>query len=69
MPESIDGGRGLYISFRRQGGSWTQARNTNILGSLPKFSPDGKYFFFFRGGEIYWVDAMILEELKPKDFK
>jgi len=65
MPESIDGGRGLYISFRREDGSWTQAQNTHILGSLPKFSPDGKYFFFSRGGDIYWVDAKIIEELKP----
>ncbi len=69
MPESIDGGRGLYISFRRKDGSWTQARNTNILGSLPKFSPDGKYFFFSRDGEIYWVDAGIIEALKPKELK
>jgi len=33
MPESIDGGRGLYISYRRKDGSWAPARNTNIDGS------------------------------------
>ena len=69
MPESIDGGRGLYISFRREDGSWTQARNANISGSLPKFSPDGKYFFFSRGGDIYWVDAKIIKDLKPNELK
>ena len=69
MPESIDGGRGLYISFRTEDGSWTQAQNTNILGSLPKFSPDGKYFFFSRGGDIYWVDASVIYDLKPKELK
>ena len=30
MPESIDGGKGLYISFRKEDGSWTSAKNTNI---------------------------------------
>ena len=69
MPESIDGGKGLYISFKREDGSWTQAQNTNIPGSLPKFTPDGKYFFFSKGGDIYWVDAKIIEELKPELLK
>jgi dipeptidyl aminopeptidase/acylaminoacyl peptidase len=66
MPESIDGGRGLYISFRRENGSWTEAQNTGILGSLPKFSPDGMYFFFSRGGDIYWADARIIKGLKSE---
>jgi hypothetical protein len=65
MPASIDGGRGLYISFKKEDGSWTPAKNTNIYGSLPKFTPDGKYFFFSRGGDIYWVDAEIIKKLKP----
>jgi Tol biopolymer transport system component len=65
MPTSIDGGRGLYISFKRKDGTWTSAKNTNILGSLPKITPDGKYFFFSRGGDIYWADAKIIENLKP----
>jgi len=69
MPVSIDGGRGLYISFKKKDGSWTTAKNTDIQGSLPKFSPDGKYFFFSRGGDIYWVDAKVIEELKPKGFE
>lgn len=69
MPESIDGGRGLYISFKQEDGSWTQIQNTGIAGSLPKFSPDGKYFFFSRGGDIFWVDAKIIEEIKPDDSK
>jgi Tol biopolymer transport system component len=69
MPASIDGGRGLFISFKREDGSWTPAKNTNIYGSLPKFTPDGKYFFFSRGGDIYWVDAKIIEKLKPESFK
>jgi len=69
MPASIDGGKGLYISFKRQDGSWTPAKNTNIYGSLPKLTPDGKYFFFSRGGDIYWMNAKIIEELKPESLK
>jgi len=66
MPESIDGGRGLYISFRREDGSWTLARNTNIDGSLPKLTPDGKYFFFSRGGDIYWVESGFIQDIKKE---
>ena len=69
MPASIDGGRGLYISFKREDGSWTSVKNTKINGSLPKLTPDGNYFFFSRGGDIYWVKAKIVEELKPKELK
>lgn len=28
-------------------------------------SPDGKYLFFTRGGDVYWVDAAILKTIKP----
>jgi hypothetical protein len=65
MPDSIDGGRGLYISFKRDDGSWTQAKNTNIKGGIAKVTPDGKYLFFSRGGDIYWVDVGIIDDLKP----
>jgi hypothetical protein len=66
MPASIDGGRGLYISFKGKDGTWVPAKNTNINGSLPKITPDGKYFFFSQGGDIFWVDAKIIEDLKQK---
>jgi tetratricopeptide (TPR) repeat protein len=67
MPTHIDGGKGLYISFKNKDGRWMEAKNTNIYGSLPRVTPDGKYFFFSRGGDIYWVDARIIEKLKPKN--
>ena len=41
--------------------------------NCPTLSPDGKYFFFntTRSGnwDIYWVDAKIIEDLKPKELK
>ena len=69
MPPSIDGGRGLYISYKREDGSWTPAKNTNISGSLPKLTPEGRYFFFSREGDIYWVDARIIKDLKSDDLE
>jgi Tol biopolymer transport system component len=69
-------GRGdLYISFRTREGSWSPPRNmgksinTEGYEYGPLLSPDGKYLFFTRyiegQGDIYWVDAKIVESFKP----
>ena len=69
------GGEGtLFVCFKEEDGSWGQAINLgdnvntghNICASL---SPDGKYLFYFANKDIYWVDAKIIEELKPKELK
>lgn len=73
-------GRGkseLFVSFRKKDKSWTTPVNMGKLinATLTEFgasvSPDGKYLFFHRrvggNGDIYWVDAKIIETLKPKD--
>ncbi|QUI63983.1 hypothetical protein GSF04_16430 [Pseudoalteromonas sp. A22] len=57
----------IYISFRNQDGTWTNAINmgdainTAAYEQRPKVSPDGKYLFFWRGdkkvrkdGSSYW---------------
>jgi len=93
----------LFISFRREDGSWTKAKtmgdkiNSSSYELCPTVSPDGKYFFFTStrrvhkqyseipisynkkieilnkpgngNGDIYWVDANIIEELKPEELK
>jgi hypothetical protein len=73
MPEDIDGGKGLYISFRKPDGHWTKARNTmqtlGIYGSLASLSHDGKYLLFSTRQGIHWVDAEILSELEPDELK
>lgn len=57
----------LYISFRKNDGTWMRALNMgekiNTAGgdSSGKVSPDGKYFFFTRSGKPYWVSADIIE--------
>ncbi len=65
------GGEGdLYVSFRNSEGMWGEALNlgpevngpgTDICASL---SPDGRYIFYTRYRDIYWVSIKILEILK-----
>jgi len=66
-------GRGdLYISFRQDDGSWTQAVNmgpsinTQHHENCPMLSPDGRFLFFTRNGDIYWLDAGISEDMRRK---
>lgn len=81
-----EGGYGendLYISFRQKDGSWGAAINmgerinTAFQESSARVTPDGKYFFFWRGnekaredgstywvGSIHWVDAQVIKNLK-----
>jgi hypothetical protein len=72
-PEGVGSGD-LYISFRKKDGNWIKAQNMGeIINSTsmeycPKVSPDGKYLFFTSGrsgnGDIYWVDAKIIEKFR-----
>lgn len=70
----------LYISYRQQDGSWGEAINlgdkinTRAWEALANVTPDGKYLFFnrnmgtdnYENVDIFWVDAQIIEELRPK---
>lgn len=62
----------LYVSSRRKAGSWTESKNlgkafnTNGYDFCPIVSPDGKYFFFTRKGDIYWVSMKVIEKLRPE---
>jgi len=68
---------GVYISFKNKDNSWSEPINLseklNLDGSMFRLSPDGKFLFFqsTRSGgakyrSIYWVDASIIDELRPK---
>ncbi|MCX2681844.1 hypothetical protein OOZ15_17955 [Galbibacter sp. EGI 63066] len=77
-----EGGYGasdLYISFRQKDGSWGPAINMGDKVNSGKgdtgasVTPDGKYILFNRkiddngdNLDIYWVDAQIIETLKPQ---
>ncbi|WP_217491860.1 hypothetical protein [Aquimarina megaterium] len=75
--ESGYGKADLYISYRQKDGSWGAAINlgdkinTEFEDAFGSVTPDGKYFFFYRGVsqgnlDIFWVDAQFIEDLRPK---
>ena len=78
MATGMSEGADLYISFRRDDGSWTEGvslgREINVGGyeRFPLVTPDGRYLFFLRvadGSDFFWVDAKIIEDLKAKKLK
>jgi hypothetical protein len=66
----------IYVSFRQDDGSWGTAINlgdkinTSASQRGGYVTPDGKYLFYNNrvgpNGNMFWVDAKIIEELKPK---
>jgi hypothetical protein len=59
-----------YISYKKKDGTWSDPKNlgaainskgTETAGDI---SPDGKYFFFGRDGDIYWVKPDFVETLR-----
>lgn len=68
-PEGLGKGD-LYISFKDKNGAWKEARNMGsaVNSSAYEFCPfvsaDGKYLFFTRSGDVYWVSAEILKAFK-----
>ncbi len=73
------GNSDLYISYRQQDGSWGEAINlgdkinTGAWEAVASVTPDGKYLFFnrnigtdnYENVDIFWVDAKIIETLRP----
>lgn len=70
----------LFVSFRKKDDAWTDRINLgeSINGTERNIgafvSADGKYLFFTSAGEnrpwgTYWVDAKIIEQLKPKELR
>ncbi len=65
----------LYISFRNRNGGWTKAVkfpetvNSTKTECIAVVSPDGKYMFFHRNNDVWWVSTKIFEALKPEDLK
>ena len=65
----------LYISFKTDGGTWSDPVNmgdkvnTEARERFPVVSPDGKYFFFMRhtpGQDFFWVSTKIFDKLKTQ---
>jgi Tol biopolymer transport system component len=74
------GGGDLFVSSRRPGGEWSEPAhlgpgiNTDQVDFCPMITPDGRFLFFSRrqgaswpaatAGDVYWVDAKILEQFR-----
>lgn len=66
----------LYICFKQSDGTWSDPTNmganvnTESYDYAAMLTHDGKYLFFTRyangNGDIYWVDAKIIENLKKQ---
>jgi len=68
----VEGGNHLFVSFKKNDGTWSEAVDLTQHGfrkedGITSISPDGKYLFFQRSNDIYWVDASFIEELRPKE--
>ncbi len=70
------GGSDIYVSFRQDDSSWGTAINlgdkinTSASQRGGYVTPDGKYLFYNNrvgpNGDMFWVDAQIIEALRPK---
>ena len=68
----VAGGSHMFVSFKQKDGSWCKAIDLTQHGFDPiaggaTISPDGKYLFFHRNGDLWWVDIQIIETLRPKE--
>lgn len=63
----------LHVAFKGSDASWLppvrfdDAINGTGNATCPTMSPDGRYLFFQRGGDLYWVDAKVVNDLRPAD--
>lgn len=72
---NMEGGQGswdLYASFRNASGYWGDLVNlgpevnTGGAEADATFSPDGRYLFFSRDGDIHWVSASLLDRVRTE---
>ena len=63
----------LYISFKNDEDQWTKAQNmgapiNTVEHELcPFVSADGRFLFYTSNQDIYWVDAKIIDQMRPKE--
>jgi hypothetical protein len=67
----VNGGSHLFVCFREPDGNWGEAIDLVEHGFDQRaggayVSPDGKYLFFALSDDIWWVDAKVIEDLRPK---
>ena len=64
------GGTDLYVVFKKKDNYWTtpvnlgKDVNTKHVESSPTISLDGKFLFFSRKGDIWWVSSHVIDNIK-----
>lgn len=67
------GGIDLYVVFADHDGHWGEPRNlgpgvnTEHVEGSPTLSLDGRYLFFSRHQDIWWVSSEVIEKLRPEN--
>jgi len=67
-------GADLFISFKNKNGIWSEGISLGKEVNSPKhegnsfLTTDGKYLFFSRQFNIYWVSANIIEKLRQQAY-
>jgi hypothetical protein len=75
IPTQQSTGSRIYVSFRKADSTWgNPIMLSNTINStnnqyLPYISPDGKYLFFTKQSEIWWVDSKVVTRHKPVGIK
>ena len=66
----------MYVAFRKTDGAWTEPKNLGYEfrdSGVNSVTLDNKFLFYTCGrtgnDDIYWVDAKIIEDLKPDELK
>jgi len=72
------GNSNLYITYKKEDGSWTIPVNMEITGAGinrkktatgdASLSPDGRFLFFSRSRDIYWVSTKVIDDIKKRVF-
>lgn len=64
--------KAFFIMFKNKSLRWSKEINISEIiggkGFCPNVSRDGKYFFFFDNGTMYWADASFIENLRKEVF-
>lgn len=67
--QSVNNNIEIYLSFKTDDNQWSVPIRTGLEGLCPLVSHDGKYLFYNGTVDgipgIYWVEASIIQDLKP----
>jgi len=67
----VEGGCHLFVTFRQPDGAWSTPVDLTEHGfargdGIASVSPDGRYLFFGRDGDLYWMSTAPIRALRPR---